>query len=357
MNCLAVTVEGELADKVSLTPWVIFGDDDTRNTFTTVCTIKKDVDETMLGYKQHFELRLKEFEKRLAPLATIEQCNDISKWVAEIDGILENNVRPMLERQQKELLRNNESLSKIGNLEASQDSPLSALQLRLATSVAAGPETAIGEIREMLFTGVALTEDKPALREAAEMALQRLQGVGGSRLNRAAMWDIVSPVCTGKPARKLFKAITDAVKSYDDERKRESGFKFKTYNHAAKSRPTNADLAARNSVVSVSDQKADRKKTSKKRRSSVCDPKRFREMQEEEHRQHIPSDDEEVAPKSSGSGLWVSRKDAINKKLAKVGLIQASKARKRRHSDSDDEQKMIDKVDSDVQSSDSSESE
>ena len=177
MNCLAASVDGELADKVTKTPWVVLGDEELVNTFTTVSAMKKEVDRTLWGYKQHFELRVKEIEARFKNHATVDQTNQISRWLEEIEGILENNVKPILERQGKQLVSVTED-QKSGDKKTSY-SPFLALQYRLATSVAAGPETAVADIREMLFTAVVINESNPEIRECAELAIQKLQGVGG----------------------------------------------------------------------------------------------------------------------------------------------------------------------------------
>ena len=352
INCLAAATDGELAAKVSRTPWLLFADEDMMESFASHAALKKDVDRTMYGYKQHFEMRLKEFEVDLKAFATIEQFNSVSSWAADTDQIMENNIRPLFERLQKQMTTVSDDVAKLkSQKKVASTSPFLALQFRLAGTVAAGAEAAIGEIREMLFTASALNVDNPDIKTDIDAAIRKLQTVGGSRLNRAAMWDVVQPVCVNKQARALFASIATAVKADDEERKHEQAFKFKTYNHAARSRPTNADLASRNSVVSVRDSKTVKSEKASKRRS-VMDPKRFKENYEAEMREHVPSEDDEPTTSRSGHLLWESRKSAINDKLAKHGLFQPKKRKFAVHYEDDDRESQQERSDDSDSNSD-----
>ena len=107
----------------------------------------------------------KEVEEQLKGYATIEQANETSAWVKEHEELLENVVKPITDAQSKDLTNIHQRLDKIEKepAQVSSGSPVKALQIRLASLIAAGSEAAMGDIRETLLSASALLADEPEL--------------------------------------------------------------------------------------------------------------------------------------------------------------------------------------------------
>ena len=330
LNYLARAVDGDLADKVTKTPWLVFGDAEMSDNFANLAAIKKEVDKTLSVYKNHFDLKIRETEESLKVCATTKQINDVTNWVQEIENTIHDNVRPVMERQSKTLVTLKDDISKASTTKKpSGASPFTAIQFQLAASVAAGPETAIADIREMLFTASALSLAKPERKNNIDKQIRKLQTLGGSRMTRPAMWDIISPIVTNEQAAELYTQITSLVNDSDDERNREASFKFKTYNFAAKSRLTHAEVVERKQASSGDREKRRKDKPTKKivRRTGVMDSKQLQARTEETLRRHETHSDDEEAHTSRKASAWPERRRNINAKLAKSGHSGFKRAR------------------------------